>query len=163
MATNETLPAPLLAVAAAARHRPASDSSNPYAHVRIRAGSGRWLKISASALGDASEGRVRVVLEPPTQIEIAPVIVQAYGLTAREREVAALVLRGSRREEIAGILRIAPGTVHDHLESIYEKVRVNGRQEFIGKVFRDHFEPHLTAGGPVASDGRLEAHHRRAS
>jgi DNA-binding CsgD family transcriptional regulator len=60
-------------------------------------------------------------------VEIAPLIVEAYGLTAREREVMSLLMRGFATGEIAGRLWLSPHTVQDHVKAIYEKTGVRSR------------------------------------
>jgi DNA-binding CsgD family transcriptional regulator len=49
------------------------------------------------------------------------------GLTGREVEVLALVVRGASTDEIAGRLSISSKTVRNHLEHIYAKAQVNNR------------------------------------
>lgn len=48
-------------------------------------------------------------------------------LTSRERQIAALVERGLRNRDIAGMLGIQPGTVKIHVKHIFEKTGVRGR------------------------------------
>ena len=48
-------------------------------------------------------------------------------LTPRETEIATMVAGGLRNKEIAFRLSITEGTVKMHLNSIYEKLRVDGR------------------------------------
>ena len=51
------------------------------------------------------------------------------GLTAREREVAGLVLGGSSNADIAAALAMSPATVKAHLTKIYAKVGVRTRTQ----------------------------------
>jgi len=48
-------------------------------------------------------------------------------LTAREREVVALVAEGNTNAEIAAVLWVTPGTVKKHLENVYLKLGVGSR------------------------------------
>lgn len=50
-------------------------------------------------------------------------------LTAREREVAALTLKGHSAESAGQILGISPGTVRIHRRNIYSKLRINSQGE----------------------------------
>lgn len=54
-------------------------------------------------------------------------------LTLREKEVAILILKGHRNQEIADLLEISTGTVRTHIERIYKKAQVNRRKEFMKK------------------------------
>ncbi|MET9835053.1 response regulator transcription factor [Streptomyces sp. NPDC006385] len=50
-----------------------------------------------------------------------------YTLTAREREVLDLLADGLPNQAIAHALTISPGTVKDHVHSIFSKLNVNSR------------------------------------
>lgn len=52
-------------------------------------------------------------------------------LSARERAVVALVVKGLRNREIANLLGIAEGTVKVHLHKVYEKLGVGSRTELV--------------------------------
>ena len=53
------------------------------------------------------------------------------GLSAREEEVAALLLSGRNVPAISELLCISQSTVHTHVRHIYEKTGVHNRQELI--------------------------------
>lgn len=53
------------------------------------------------------------------------------GLSKREREVLELMGRGLDREGIARVLKIAPGTINKHRQSIYAKLGVRCEREAI--------------------------------
>jgi DNA-binding CsgD family transcriptional regulator len=55
-------------------------------------------------------------------------------LSAREREVLALVRDGLRNAEIAEALWLSPATVRKHLENIYEKLDVHTRTAAVARV-----------------------------
>ena len=61
-------------------------------------------------------------LEPPLQEPW-------YFLTAREREVTALVYMGHRNYEIAETLGVGYGTVQTHLQHIFDKFGLRSRKE----------------------------------
>lgn len=54
-----------------------------------------------------------------------------YGLSAREREIANLVLLGRNVPAIADLLVISQSTVQTHVKHIYEKTGVHSRQELV--------------------------------
>jgi DNA-binding CsgD family transcriptional regulator len=57
-----------------------------------------------------------------------------YRLSQREIQVAELVLRGYRNNQIAGALGITPATTKKHLSRIFEKVGVDSRALLVGKL-----------------------------
>jgi DNA-binding CsgD family transcriptional regulator len=115
------------------------DSPAPQARVRAYTRSGRWIVLHGTRLGGASEGQMAVIVEPARSAELAPLIVQAYGLSGREREVTQFVLQGLSTREIADRLFISMHTVQDHLKVIFEKVDVHSRRELVARVSSDHF------------------------
>lgn len=56
---------------------------------------------------------------------------ESHRLTARERQVAALVLRGLRNAEVAQILGMSPFTVRNTLVNVFEKADVTTRAELV--------------------------------
>jgi DNA-binding CsgD family transcriptional regulator len=52
-----------------------------------------------------------------------------YFLTARERQVTALVYMGHRNYEIAEILGVGYGTIQTHLQHIFDKFGLRSRKE----------------------------------
>lgn len=121
------------------------------ARARVPTTEGRWLLVHSSVLGDPGEGLTAVILEPARPPEMAPLIAEAYGLTARERDVTQLVIQGRSTEEIAAALYLSPYTVQDHLKSIFDKVGVRSRRELVGQVFFQHFVPRF--GEPLGTQG----------
>jgi DNA-binding CsgD family transcriptional regulator len=123
------------------------------ARARVPTSGGTWLVIHGSVIGDPAEGRIAVILEPARSPEIAPLIVAAYGLTPREREVTQLVLHGLSTAEIAGRLHLSEYTVQDHLKAIFEKVGVRSRRELVAQIFFQHYVPRLEMGAPIGATG----------
>jgi DNA-binding CsgD family transcriptional regulator len=121
---------------------------------RLRTASGRWLVLHASRLRAAdTEGRIAVIFEEARPAEIAPLIVDAYGLTKREGEITKLVLRGLSTAEVSGELHITPNTVRDHFKAIFDKVGVRSRRELVGQVFAQQYQPRMATGHELAADG----------
>jgi DNA-binding NarL/FixJ family response regulator len=58
-------------------------------------------------------------------------------LTAREREVLALLAGGQSQREIARTLTIAPKTCGKHIERILEKLQVHSRAQAVAVAYRD--------------------------
>jgi DNA-binding CsgD family transcriptional regulator len=119
------------------------------ARARVRLQGGRWLVCHASCPqgADNSFSTVVVVIEPASPAEIVPIVIEAYDLTNREREITRLVARGRGTADIAAELYLSAHTVRDHLKAIFQKVGVSSRGELVAKVFADHYEPlHLRHG-----------------
>jgi DNA-binding CsgD family transcriptional regulator len=100
------------------------------ATARMRTDDGQWFLVDASLL-DQGNGDVAVVMQPAPPITVLDTALRAFGLTGREREVAALALRGHSAKAIASSLVISPWTVQDHMKAIYEKTGLRSRGELI--------------------------------
>ena len=134
---------PQVVNAVAYRARLASEGGGEgMARVRVPTSSGRWVVLHGSLLGDPVEGRLAVIIEPARPLEMTPLIVAAYGLSEREREVTRLVIQGLSTGEIAGTCT-SPYTVQDHLKSIFEKIGVHSRREVTARIFFQHYVPRL--------------------
>jgi DNA-binding CsgD family transcriptional regulator len=110
------------------------------ARLRLRDRSGRWLVLHASVLdGVSNEGNVAIVVEPAKSGDLAPIIIEAYGLTPRERDVVRAIARGSSTPEIAAELFLSAHTVRDYIKSVFDKVGVSSRGELVAKLFAEHY------------------------
>jgi DNA-binding CsgD family transcriptional regulator len=96
------------------------------------------------------------VLERAGGARSATVRLEAFGATAREREVATLLARGLSRAELAEALVLSPHTVDDHVKSLYEKLGVASRQELVARVFLDEYLPEVVVRTPLTSRGRFD-------
>lgn len=106
------------------------------ATARVRGASGRWAFLHGSPIAGGEEGRVAVILDGAGPGAVAPLLADAYGLTARERAVADLVLEGCATGEIADRLYISPHTVQQHLKAVFAKSGVRSRRELVGRVLQ---------------------------
>jgi DNA-binding CsgD family transcriptional regulator len=124
------------AVAAGRDHRTAR------ARMRSNA-SDRWLVCHASCLRDESGaiGNTALVIEPATASEIAPIITEAYELSARERDITQLIARGLGTSDIAAGLHLSRHTVRDYVKTVFDKVGVSSRGELVAKLFAEHYAP----------------------
>lgn len=86
-------------------------------------------------------GPVTVVIKPASSAQIVPIMVEAYSLTPRERQVTECVARGQTTSEIAAGLHLSPHTVRDHLKAIFTKVDVSSRGELVAKLFGEYYSP----------------------
>jgi DNA-binding CsgD family transcriptional regulator len=81
------------------------------------------------SLPTGPKGRVAVVFQTTPEAQAAPLRPETFGLSAREREVAALVASGLDTAAIAEALFISPWTVQDHCKAIFEKTGTHNRRE----------------------------------
>jgi DNA-binding NarL/FixJ family response regulator len=130
---------PLVVTAVADRARAiASGHSDGKATARVRTRSGRWVLVRGSVLANGTHSRTAVTLRPAQAPELAELIADAHGLTARERRVTELVAQGLTSAAIAARLYLSTYTVQDHLKAIFEKLQVSSRGELVARLFVDH-------------------------
>jgi DNA-binding CsgD family transcriptional regulator len=111
-----------------------ADANAGIARARMRTLAGAWLTLHGSMLeGDAAQ-RVAIVIEPARDADLFPLLLDAYGLSDRERDITALVARGLPTGEIARRLYLSPWTVKDHLKAIFDKVGVSSRTELVAAI-----------------------------
>ncbi len=98
--------------------------------------------ISAEALANAIRAAHagRSTLSPAAaqslvQTTIKPLAL-GYDLTAREREVLALMVTGLNNSEIAAELGVSPSTIKSHVSNILAKFGVDGRTEAVALAVR---------------------------
>jgi DNA-binding CsgD family transcriptional regulator len=76
-----------------------------------------------------------IVIEPAGPREVSWLSTAAYGLSAREREVVDLVVRGLSTKQISHTLYISEYTVQDHLSNIFDKLGVRGRRALVKRLY----------------------------
>jgi DNA-binding CsgD family transcriptional regulator len=133
---GDRLPAPVYGVAARARGT-SSEATEGRLQARARAftRNGRWLLLYGAQLDGAAEGLTAVIVEPARPAEVELLVMHAYRLSEREREITHLVLRGLSTKEIARELSLSPLTVQHYLKAIFEKCGVRSRRELMASVF----------------------------
>ena len=138
------LPSSVLAVAGQAlRTAEHPDEPGQVAVSRVLSRSGTWVVLHGASLISGGARRVAVIVEPAHPARIAPLLMSAYDLTERERDVTTLVLQGNWTAEIAERLVVSTHTVQQHLKSVFDKTGVRSRRDLVGKVFFAHYEPRL--------------------
>ena len=102
--------------------------------IRVRAADGSWAVIETARLNDAGRG-IAVTVHAAAVDEILGLVARAYGLSNRERELAALIAEGHGTDVIAERMSISRYTVQDHLKSIFDKLGVRSRLELLTRLF----------------------------
>lgn len=141
---DRRLPSAVLTVAGQAlRTAVFGERPGEVAMARVLCRSGAWVVLHGAALQTGAERRVAVIVEPAQPARITALLMSAYGLSERERDVTTLVLQGAATTEIASSLFVSPHTVQQHLKSVFDKTGVRSRRDLVGKVFFAHYEPRV--------------------
>lgn len=100
---------------------------------RVQTEAGGWILMQGSRLlGEVEE--VVVTIEPASGQHLLGMLLAAYGLTTREREICLEIISGHTTGEIADRLSISPHTIQDHLKSAFAKVGVRSRGELVATL-----------------------------
>jgi DNA-binding CsgD family transcriptional regulator len=110
--------------------RLAHGAADVEASARYRSPSGGWLGLHGGRLGSGAA----LVLGAAHAEELAPVLLLAHCLTARERDVATLILQGLSSAAIASALGIGVHTVKDHVKAILQKTGAPSRAQLIARL-----------------------------
>lgn len=138
------IPSAVLAIVAQAK-RTAQNPHQPgqVAIARVLTRSGTWVVLHGASLVTDGSRRVAVIVERAHAAEIYPLLMSAYGLTERERDVVQHILQGESTARIAQRLVVSAHTVQQHLKSIFDKTGVHSRRDLVAKVFFTHYEPRV--------------------
>ncbi len=129
---NGSLPATVLVTSAAARSTP------ELATTRAVGRDGAWLVVRAArfappttAGASSTRDDVVITIDVASSADVSSLALAARGLSAREQEVASMVLQGLATKGMAESLHLSLHTVQDHLKSIFVKLGVNSRREMV--------------------------------
>lgn len=140
------VPTPLFALVAKARAVADGRERGP-ARLRLRDERGRWILLHASTMSttEGTRDHVALMIEAAKSADVAPIIIDAYSLTARERDVLRAIARGASTAEIASQLCLSHHTVRDYVKTVFEKIGVSSRGELVARLFAEHYSDGLHA------------------
>jgi DNA-binding CsgD family transcriptional regulator len=130
---DEALPSIVKAAATKARWSRTATSLT----TRVRDGSGRWFRLHLTPI-EGEIGAVAVVVETARPDDLVTILLESYGLTARETDIVLLLARGLSVKDGAAELMISVHTVRDHMKAVYQKAGVNSRGELVATLFSNH-------------------------
>ncbi|MGX1811715.1 helix-turn-helix transcriptional regulator [Nocardia sp. NPDC055321] len=121
---------------------------------RVLSRTGTWVVLHGACLSSTGDRRVAVIIEPAAPGRLYSLLMSAYGLTEREKDVTRLVLQGASTSQIAADLVLSAYTVQQHLKNVFDKTGVRSRRDLVGKVFFAYYEPRLRDNERRALDER---------
>lgn len=83
--------------------------------------------------------RILLKLRDPSKMdaEIENKIEERSSLTAREKEILAMLLKGKSNKEISDLMFVSTETVKTHLQNIYRKLGVKSRMEVLAQFLKE--------------------------
>ena len=134
---GDAVPSSLLVVIRRLEALERTVASAPPARLTMTTRSGSLLGIHAARMRSGKgQSMVAITLAPAGAPARSSLMLAAVGLTAAQRRVAGLVLRGLSTRAIVDELRISEHTVQDHLKTVFEKVGVGSRRELVATLLR---------------------------
>lgn len=116
------------------------------------------LKAVAAALAEPPVPEVAPDAPAPSRPPPASVspddFFRGYGLTAREREIAGLMIQGVLSDRIAERLAISKNTVKTHVKGILRKLNLGNRKELMAKFIQEGLD---AVNADMDTEGRRES------
>jgi DNA-binding CsgD family transcriptional regulator len=112
-------------------------------HARLRDGHGHWAFLRASPLVGGDDDQIAVAIESASGDQLLGLLLTAYGLSPRERDICHEVIAGRSTADIAEHLFISANTVQDHLKSVFAKVGVRSRGELVARLRPEATSPEV--------------------
>jgi DNA-binding CsgD family transcriptional regulator len=104
---------------------------------RLRDARGQWAVLEASPLIGGDDDQIAITIQPASGDHLLSLLLLAYGLTPRERDICREMISGHSTSDITDRLFISSNTVQDHLKSIFAKVGVRSRGELVARLRPD--------------------------
>ena len=138
---EQAIPASVYNVAAQLLAAEEGTDSHP-AYARAHLAGGFWLAVRAARLsayqGPGAPARggasIAVTIEEASAADRLDLFTRAFGLTAREHQMVALLATGSDTRAMARQLSLSELTVQDHLKSIFAKTGARDRVTLLSRA-----------------------------
>ncbi len=78
--------------------------------------------------------RKSLIQEFPDNESLPRDFIEQFGITGRERETVALLLRGSSNRDIGEKLFVSPRTIEAHIYNVYRKCGVKNKMELVNLI-----------------------------
>ena len=103
---------------------------------------GHVLSIHASAMADDPDAVV-VIVEKARAAEVSSLLVDSYGLTARQRDVLGRIMLGRSMSQSAHSLGISEHTAQNHRKAIYDWMGLSSRSELAALLQFEEYDPRV--------------------
>lgn len=101
----------------------------------VRGIDGSWIELVGSRLvGPAGTATVAITVQAARPEAVTDLLLYAYALTEREREIALLAVAGRSTADIGAELFLSRHTVADHLKALFAKTGVHSRAELAQRL-----------------------------
>jgi DNA-binding CsgD family transcriptional regulator len=101
----------------------------------------------------ASDNAIAVIVELARPAEVRAMLVDAYGLTRRQRDVLGHLLHGRSIAELARLLAISEHTANDHRKAIYQRMGVSSRSQLAALLQSEQYDPRVWQDIPPSPYG----------
>jgi DNA-binding CsgD family transcriptional regulator len=111
------------------------DDAAPTARAHVTGG--QWVTFRAARIGVAEPAGscdIAVTIEAIDPLSRADLLARACGLSPREREVFDHLVAGRDTTEVSRLMFVSPGTVQDHLTSVFDKTGVRSRRTLLARA-----------------------------
>lgn len=119
---------------------------------RLALRDGRILTLHAANRTE-EDGAIAVIVDRARPAEVSAMIVDAYGLTRRQREVLGRLLLGRSMKQVARGMGVSEHTVQDHRKAIYQRMGVSSRSELAAMLQFEQYDPRVWSDIPPSPYG----------
>lgn len=84
----------------------------------------------------ADDLKNRIAAPAPVSSEPIAAIVHRFGISNREKEILAFILKGKNNREIEQSLFLSAGTIRNSISALYGNIGINGRGQLMNLVLK---------------------------